>query len=86
MRYYFKLFFSVALFLLISACATTGLYYLGFHGPYIKLSPDVHEDVIEDHECLECHRPDKDPDGPLTTHPGFTGCIKCHNDEIISAE
>ena len=36
----------------------------------------------EDYECLECHHPDKDPEGPPTTHPNFTGCLKCHNDDI----
>jgi hypothetical protein len=56
----------------------TSRHYLGFHGPSIKLHPDVHEDD----ECLECHGPDSDSDGRPTSHPDFTGCLKCHNDEV----
>ena len=66
--------------LVISSCAYR--YYLGFHGPSIKPTPDVHEGVTEDDQCLECHHPDKEPSGPPTTHPNFTGCLKCHNDDI----
>ena len=61
-------------------CSLGGCAYLGFHGKSIKLYPDVHGDVAKDAECLECHLPDKDPEGPATPHPGFTGCLKCHND------
>jgi hypothetical protein len=66
--------------IVMSSCAYR--HYLGFHGPSIKRSPDVHEGVTEDEECLECHHPDKEPSGPPTTHPNFTGCLKCHNDDI----
>lgn len=63
-----------------SGCAYR--YYLGMHGPSIKAFPEVHAGVTEDQECLECHHPDKDPTGPVTTHPNFTGCLKCHNDDL----
>jgi predicted CXXCH cytochrome family protein len=42
----------------------------------------VHEGVTQDEECLACHHPDNEPEGPSTTHPNFTGCLKCHNDDI----
>jgi hypothetical protein len=61
-----------------SGCAYR--YYLGMHGPSIKQYPEIHEGVTEDAECLECHYPDRNPTGPPTTHPDFTGCLKCHND------
>lgn len=61
--------------LIIFSCA-----YMGFHGHSIKLHPDIHSGVTEDHECLDCHHPDKEPQGPPTPHPSFSGCIKCHND------
>ena len=61
-------------------------YYLGFHGPSIKLYPEDHEGVVQDNECLECHDPNNDPDGQPTSHPHFTGCLKCHNDDITPAK
>ena len=64
--------------LLICGCAYK--HYLGMHGPTIKAYPDIHEDVQEDTQCLACHDPEKDPQGPATSHPGFKGCLKCHND------
>jgi hypothetical protein len=67
----------------VSSCAHR--HYLGFHGPSIKLYPDVHEGVADDEECLECHHPDKQDEeasGPPPTHPNFTGCLKCHNDDV----
>lgn len=57
-------------------------YYLGFHGPSIQRFPDVHEGVREDADCLACHNPDQDPVGPPTSHPQFTGCLKCHDDPV----
>jgi len=57
-------------------------HYLGLHGPSIKLYPDTHEEVTEDHECLECHHPARDPSGPPTSHLNFSGCLKCHSDEL----
>jgi len=55
------------------------LAYLGVHGNSIKQYPDVHESARTDAQCLECHHPDN-AQGPVTPHPDFTGCIKCHND------
>lgn len=54
--------------------------YLGMHGRSIRAYPDPHQSVVEDAECLECHHPDTSPEGPPTPHPGFSGCIACHND------
>jgi len=64
--------------LLSSGCAYR--YYLGMHGPSIKRYPEIHQGVTKDSECLECHHPERNPTGPPTTHPDFTGCLKCHND------
>ncbi len=72
--------FSSLLLLAVSSCAYR--YYLGMHGPSIRKSPEVHEGVTEDGECLQCHRPGQDPSGPATSHPQFTGCLKCHNDPL----
>ena len=68
------------LMLVMISCVSR--HYLGLHGPSIKRYPEVHEGVTDDEECLECHHPDKEPAGPPTTHPNFTGCLKCHNDDI----
>jgi hypothetical protein len=64
----------------LSGCAYR--YYLGMHGPSIKMYPDIHAGVTEDSECLECHHPQHEPSGPPTAHPQFKGCLKCHNDDI----
>lgn len=82
MKSQFKLFVICTLLLALSGCAYR--YYLGLHGPSIKLYPDEHEmEVTADHKCLECHHPDNDPVGPSTSHPNFFGCLKCHNDEVV---
>ena len=75
-----RLFHGVALLaiLFLSGCAYR--YYLGMHGPSMQQSPGIHEGVTQDADCLNCHRPGPDPTGPPTSHPGFTGCLKCHND------
>ncbi len=57
-------------------------HYLGVHGPSVLNSPDIHEGVTDDAECLSCHHPDMNPTGPPTSHPQFTGCIKCHSDAL----
>ena len=57
-------------------------HYLGMHGPSVRNFPDIHAGVTEDTECLECHHPDRNPVGPPTSHPQFTGCLKCHNDVV----
>ena len=56
------------------ACA-----YLGAHGPTIRSYPDVHKGAAEDTQCRECHAGTA-PEGPVSPHPGFHGCLKCHND------
>ena len=53
--------------------------YLGMHGKSIKSYPDIHESAVQDSQCLECHHPDNS-EGPVSPHPNFKGCIKCHND------
>ena len=72
---------SLALLLLIvssSGCAYR--YYLGMHGPSIRNSPEIHLDVKEDEQCLECHNPDTPTEAPPTDHPHFKGCLNCHDD------
>ncbi len=74
---------AVALLLLIAASSGCGYrYYLGMHGPSIKNSPDIHHSSSEDGQCLACHSPEKAHEAPPTSHPGFKGCLKCHNDDI----
>ena len=71
----------LALFItLFSNCAYR--HYLGFHGPSINLHPDIHSGFSRDTECLECHHPDKSGKGPQTSHFNFTGCLKCHADDM----
>lgn len=65
--------------LVMAGCAYR--HYLGMHGPSVRSYPDVHEGVTEDADCLQCHHPDRNPVGPPTSHPQFTGCLKCHNDD-----
>ena len=61
----------------VSRCA-----YLGFHGPSILATPDIHSEAGADEECLECHYLDKEQNTPLTPHPNFKGCAKCHTDPV----
>ena len=56
--------------------------YMGLHGRSILLTPEIHENVVEDDACLACHHPDSDTDAPKTRHYKFTGCLKCHHDPI----
>ena len=73
----------LSLILLFLGC---GAYraYLGLHGPSIQAYPEIHKGVNKDKECLECHHPKnvKDSGAPSTPHPGFHGCLKCHNDKV----
>lgn len=75
-----KIMMYVIVLVLCSGCAYR--YYLGVHGPSVKAFPDIHEGVTEDQDCLGCHHPDRNPTGPPTSHPQFTGCLKCHNDDL----
>lgn len=70
--------FLVISMLLVYGCAYR--HYLGIHGPSIKAYPEVHQSAATDDQCLACHHPEKKPVGPVTSHPGFKGCYKCHND------
>ncbi len=71
---------GIVLILLVSGCAYR--YYLGMHGPSIRQYPQIHAGFKTDAECLECHHPGRDPSGPATSHPQFTGCLKCHDDPL----
>ena len=68
---------SIAL-VVLGGCAYR--HCVGMHGPSVRNAPDVHEGVTEDAACLACHHPDRNPKGPHTSHPQFTGCLKCHSD------
>ena len=69
----------IALFFLLILHGCAYRYYMGMHGPSIKSYPEIHEDIKEDNECLSCHHPDN-AQGPVTSHPDFKGCYKCHSD------
>ena len=71
--------FSLAM-IMLGGCAYR--HYLGMHGPSVRNHPGIHEGVTEDSECLQCHHADRSPMGPPTSHPKFTGCLKCHNDAV----
>ncbi|MBU0995061.1 MAG: hypothetical protein KJ737_21415 [Proteobacteria bacterium] len=75
---------ALSSFLLLSALLVAGCggykAYMGLHGPSIRNTPDVHENVSLDQECLECHHPDRETDAPKPRHYKFTGCLKCHNE------
>ncbi len=70
----------VFLLFLLSSSGCAYRYYLGLHGPSIKSNPEIHIDVQNDDQCLECHDPHTPTDAPPTSHPDFKGCLKCHND------
>ena len=72
-----KMFALSGLLLFFIGCGH--LAYLGMHGKSIKSFPEIHQSAVTDAQCLECHHPDN-PEGPVTPHPHFKGCIKCHND------
>lgn len=71
----------VAIILLLSSCAYR--HYLGLHGPSVKKHPLVHN-VTADKSCLMCHGPGSSVNAPKTNHSNFTGCLKCHNDELTA--
>ncbi len=78
-RLRFKFLLLFVIILIIFGCSLKA--YMGMHGKSIKQYPEIHEDVSQDSECLECHHPDN-ADALPTPHPNFKGCIKCHNDDI----
>lgn len=56
---------------------------MGIHGKSIRSFPDIHDGAVEDSQCLSCHEPAANPDiAPVSPHPKFTECLKCHNDEF----
>ena len=75
-----KIMIGCTMLALLSGC--TYRYYLGLHGSSVKAFPYIHQGVTEDQDCLDCHHPDRNPTGPPTSHPKFTGCLKCHNDDL----
>ncbi len=70
------------LVVLLSSAGCAYRYYLGMHGPSTRNSPEVHTAaIVADNQCLACHSPENNAgDAPVTNHPGFKGCLKCHND------
>jgi predicted CXXCH cytochrome family protein len=74
--------FVICLLVVFLGAGCAYRYYVGMHGPSIRQFPDVHQNVAEDRACLKCHDPNGNPQGPPTTHPNFTGCLKCHNDDL----
>ena len=65
---------------LITSCAYQ--HYLGMHGPSIKKNPTIHASQTNDQSCLTCHDPKTSVVAPKTNHANFTGCLKCHNDDV----
>ena len=80
MNHFRKTMIYGAVCMLLSGCAYQ--HYMGMHGPSVKAFPEIHQGVTEDQDCLSCHHPDRNPTGPPTSHPQFTGCLKCHNDGL----
>ena len=71
--------------LMAAAALTTSCayqHYLGMHGPSIKKNPTIHANQTNDQSCLTCHDPKTSVVAPKTNHPNFTGCLKCHNDDM----
>ncbi len=76
------LFRNLICYVFIIAFFFAGCAYIGFHGKSIRNFPDMHHGFVKDAECLDCHHPDNlEDNAPAVPHPGFTGCLKCHNDE-----
>jgi hypothetical protein len=77
-------FSMLAIILGLAGCGYS--YYLGLPGPSIWNYPDIHDaDLKEDNQCLECHGSvDNDVGAPVTSHPGFHGCLKCHDSPVQS--
>ena len=69
--------------LLLAGCGYG--YYLGMTGPSIWNYTDIHDKTLtEDSQCLACHGSgDNDAGAPVTSHPGFNGCLKCHNSPAL---
>ena len=66
---------------LLVICGCTYRHYLGMHGPSVRTDPAIHEGITNDEQCLACHAPGSaDTESPTTSHSGFRGCLKCHND------
>jgi len=72
-----KILALLGLFIVVSACSYR--HYLGMHGPSIKRYPAAHDSVTSDQSCLICHAGNATR---KTSHPNFTGCLKCHNDDL----
>ena len=74
----------VALAFAVSSTGCAYRYYLGLHGPSIGNMPEIHSEVMKDDaQCLKCHgQENSSGEAPPTSHPGFKGCLKCHNDPL----
>ena len=75
---------TISFLVAITSAGCAYRYYLGLHGPSKNAYPDNHgADISEDAQCLGCHGPGNASAGmPATSHPSFTGCLKCHNDPV----
>ncbi len=70
-------------FILIVVILVTGCAYMRFHGKSVRTFPDIHDSVVADAECLKCHHPDNlAENAPVSPHTKFSGCLKCHNDDL----
>lgn len=67
--------------LLTSASGCAYRHFLGMHGPSVQDSLAIHQGISDDADCLDCHDPKVATEAPPTTHPSFSGCLKCHNDK-----
>jgi predicted CXXCH cytochrome family protein len=70
----------LAAIFLVTSCAYR--HYVGMHGPSVKKHPLIHADYTADPSCQMCHDPRSSVVAPKTNHPNFTGCLKCHNDDL----
>ena len=75
---------TISFLLAITSAGCAYRYYLGLHGPSKNTFPDTHtEDITRDAQCLDCHAPENASGAtPVTSHPSFAGCLKCHNDPV----
>ncbi len=79
-----RLLATASIILAVTSAGCAYRYYLGLHGPSKDNYPDVHTaEMTTDSHCLGCHAPENASDAiPATSHPSFTGCLRCHNDPV----
>ena len=72
---------AACLLALLPAAGCAYQHFLGLHGPSVQRSLDIHQGITADSDCLDCHRPGNGSGAPATSHPSFSGCLRCHNDQ-----